>query len=181
MSQFYTNNMKIKNFEFKARVDSIEAYENKLLNLNPVFKGTDHQIDTYFNVTKGRLKLREGDIENALINYDRENINDAKQSDVILYQHEPNVALKNILTKQLGVKITVDKKRKIYFIDNVKFHFDEVKGLGTFLEVEAIDSNESFNIEQLKEQCDKYFNYFGLDKSQLVDKSYSDLVEQEVK
>jgi adenylate cyclase class IV len=55
-----------------------------------------------------------------------------------------------------------------------------VKGLGTFLEVEAIDSNESFTIEQLKEQCDKYFNFFALDKSQLVDKSYSDLVEQEV-
>ena len=180
LSQFYTNNMKIKNFEFKARVDSIEVHENKLLNLNPVFKGTDHQIDTYFNVAKGRLKLREGNIENALINYDRENVNDAKQSDVILYQHEPNATLKNILTKQLGVKITVDKKRKIYFIDNVKFHFDEVKGLGTFIEVEAIDSNESFTIEQLKEQCDKYFNFFALDKSQLVDKSYSDLVEQEV-
>jgi predicted adenylyl cyclase CyaB len=173
--------MKIKNFEFKAKVDSIEAYENKLLILNPVFKGTDHQIDTYFNVTKGRLKLREGNIENALINYDRENVNDAKQSDVILYQHEPNAALKNILTKQLGLKITVDKKRKIYFIDNVKFHFDNVKGLGTFLEVEAIDSNETFTIEQLKAQCDKYFNYFGLDKSQLVDKSYSDLVEQYVR
>jgi adenylate cyclase class IV len=109
--------MKIKNFEFKARVDSIEVHENKLLNLNPVFKGTDHQIDTYFNVAKGRLKLREGNIENALINYDRENVNDAKQSDVILYQHEPNATLKNILTKQLGVKITVDKKRKIYFIE----------------------------------------------------------------
>lgn len=181
MTQFYTNNMKIINFEFKAKVDSIEAYENKLLLLNPVFKGTDHQIDTYFNVAKGRLKLREGNIENALINYDRENVNDAKQSDVILYQHEPDGALKNILTKQLGVKITVDKKRKIYFIDNVKFHFDEVQGLGTFLEVEAIDNNETFTIEQLKEQCDKYFKYFGLDKSQLVDKSYSDLVGQEVK
>lgn len=173
--------MKIKIFEFKARVDDLHVYENKLLKLSPVFKGIDHQIDTYFNVSKGRLKLREGNIENALINYDRENVNDAKQSDVILYQHEPNAALKNILTKQLGVKITVDKKRKIYFIDNVKFHFDEVKGLGTFLEVEAIDSNETFTIEQLKAQCDKYFNYFGLDKSQLVDKSYSDLVEQEVK
>jgi len=175
LTQFNSNNMKIKNFEFKAKVESIEAYENKLLKLNPVFKGLDNQIDTYFNVSKGRLKLREGNIENALINYDRENVNDAKQSDVILYQHVPNVALKNILTKQLGIKITVDKKRKIYFIDNVKFHFDKVEGLGTFIEVEAIDSNESFTTEQLKAQCDKYFNYFELEKSQLIDKSYSDL------
>lgn len=81
------------------------------------------------------------------------------------------------MIKQLGVKITVDKKRKIYFIDNVKFHFDVVEGLGTFIEVEAIDNNGTFSVEHLKAQCDKYFTYFGLDKSQLVDKSYSDLVE----
>jgi adenylate cyclase, class 2 len=168
--------MTIKNVEFKAKVDNLEHYENKLVELKPVFKGIDHQIDTYFNVTKGRLKLREGTIENALINYDRENISDSKQSDIILYQHEPNVALKHILTHQLGVKITVDKKRKIYFIDNVKFHFDTVEGLGTFIEVEAIDTNEAFTIDQLKEQCDRYFDYFGLDKGQLVDKSYSDLI-----
>lgn len=169
--------MNIVNIEFKAKVDELERYENKLLALNPVFKGMDHQIDTYFNVSQGRLKLREGNIENSLINYDRENINASKQSDVILYQHEPNVALKNILIKQLGVKITVDKKRKIYFIDNVKFHFDVVMGLGTFIEVEAIDNNRAFSVDQLKALCDKYFNYFGLDKSQLVDKSYSDLME----
>lgn len=169
--------MNIINIEFKAKVDDLDLYEKKLQELNPFFKGTDHQIDTYFNVAKGRLKLREGNIENSLIHYDRENINASKQSDVILYQHEPNVALKNILIKQLGVKISVDKKRKIYFIDNVKFHFDVVEGLGTFIEVEAIDNNGTFSVEHLKAQCDKYFTYFGLDKSQLVDKSYSDLLE----
>ena len=43
--------MNIKNIEFKAKVDNIEDYENQLLKLNPVFKGIDHQMDTYFNVT----------------------------------------------------------------------------------------------------------------------------------
>ena len=170
--------MNIKNFEFKAKVDNLEEYENKLLKLDPVFEGTDHQTDTYFNVPKGRLKLREGNIENSLINYDRENINDSKQSDVILYKHEPNAALKNILIQQFGIKTIVDKKRNIYFINNVKFHFDLVENLGTFIEVEAIDSKKEFTIEQLKAQCDKYFEYFGLDKTQLIDKSYSDMVEK---
>ena len=59
--------MKIKNFEFKAKIDEIEKYENKLLTLNPKFQGLDHQIDTYFNLQYGRLKLREGNIENNLI------------------------------------------------------------------------------------------------------------------
>jgi adenylate cyclase, class 2 len=168
--------MNIKNFEFKAKTDEIEKYENKLLTLNPYFKGLDHQIDTYFNVPHGRLKLREGTIENALINYDRENISGAKESQIILYQHEPNIALKNILTKQLGIKIVVDKRRKIYFIDNVKFHFDVVENLGTFIEVEAIDSKEEFTLEELRLQCDKYFNFFELTQKDVVDKSYSDLI-----
>ncbi len=169
--------VKLKNFEFKAKVESLENYEHLLLTLNPIFKGLDHQIDTYFNVSKGRLKLREGNIENALINYDRLDFHEAKQSDIILYQHEPNKALKTILEMQLGVKIIVDKRRKIYFIDNVKFHFDEVIGLGNFIEVEAIDKSESFTIDYLKQQCDYYFNFFNLDKSNLQNKSYSDLLE----
>ena len=168
--------MDIKNFEFKAKVDKLSDFENKLLILNPKFIGLDHQIDTYFEVPKGRLKLREGNIENSLINYDRKNVAGSKQSDVILYKHEANKALKDILVHQLGIKIIVDKKRKIYFIDNVKFHFDEVERLGTFIEVEAIDNQDSFTTEELKELCDFYFDFFELEKSQIIEKSYSDLV-----
>jgi adenylate cyclase class 2 len=135
--------MNIRNFEFKAKVDGFEKLEAKLLLLNPVFKGTDHQIDTYFNAAKGRLKLREGNIENALINYDRVDTAEAKESTIVLYRHEPNKALKYILTLQLGIKTIVDKTRKIYFINNVKFHFDIVKDLGTFIEVEAIDDSNA--------------------------------------
>ena len=169
--------MNIRNFEFKAKVADLETYENKLLQLNPLFKGEDHQIDTYFNVSKGRLKLREGNIENALINYNRENTADSKLSEVILYKHQPAKALKDILILQFGIKIVVDKRRKIYLMDNVKFHFDVVEGLGTFIEVEAIDDANKYPTEELKQQCDHYYQYFGLTQSQLIDKSYSDLME----
>lgn len=168
--------MNIKNYEFKARVEDLEKYENKLLSLNPVYIGLDHQIDTYFHVQKGRLKLREGNIENSLINYDRENIAGSKLSDIILYKHEPNAALKNILVHQLGVKAIVDKKRKIYFIDNVKFHFDVVENLGTFIELEAIDEKDEMSMEALKEQCQFYLHFFELSNTQLIDQSYSDLM-----
>jgi adenylate cyclase, class 2 len=174
--------MNIKNFEFKAKIEDLERVENKLLTLNPIFQGLDHQIDTYFNVGTGRLKLREGTIEHALINYDRENVAGSKESQIILYQHSPNEALKHILIKQLGVKVVVDKKRKIYFIGNVKFHFDRVENLGTFMEVEAIDSEDAFTTEELKAQCDTYFDFFELAPGDIIDKSYSDLLlEQENK
>ena len=166
------------NYEFKARCSNIEKLESKLKELNPLFVGTDHQIDTYFNVANGRLKLREGNIENSLIHYNRTNTAGAKQSDVSLYQHHPDKKLKDVLTKALGVKVVVDKKRRIYFIDNVKFHFDEVDELGSFVEVEAIDKEGSIGIEKLKEQCNYYIQLFDITSDQFIAESYSDLLEK---
>lgn len=164
------------NIEFKAGTNNLKEMEEKLLSLNPVFIGEDHQKDTYYNVEEGRLKLREGNIENALIWYQREDTAGAKQSDILLYKHAPDDALKKILIKLHGIKIIVDKIRKIYFIENVKFHFDRVEGLGTFIEVEAIDSTGEIGIEKLKEQCDFYINYFDIQQSDFMHKSYSDMM-----
>ena len=168
--------MPILNFEFKARANNLFVLENRLLALNPIFIGEDRQIDTYFNVQKGRLKLREGNIENALIYYERENTTDAKQSDIMLYQHKPDKALKDLLIRVHGIKTIVDKKRKIYFIDNVKFHFDHVQQLGTFVEVEAIDKDGTIGIEKLKEQCSQYADLFNIQASDYIAFSYSDLL-----
>ena len=168
--------MNTKNIEFKAKVDMLAPYEEKLKTQNPLFIGLDHQIDTYFTVATGRLKLREGNIENTLIQYNRADTADAKLSEIILYHHTPDPALKAILVLQLGVKAVVDKKRKIYFINNIKFHFDEVKGLGTFIEVEVIDKDGSLSTEDMKRDCAHYFQFFNLAQSQLIDRSYSDLI-----
>ena len=151
------------------------------LQLHPVFIGEDHQTDTYFNVLKGRLKLREGNIENSLIYYERENTSAAKQSNILLYRHDADNALKEILIKLHGIKVVVTKKRRIYFIDNVKFHFDDVAGLGSFVEVEAIDEKGNIGIDKLKQQCDKYAHLFNINSSQLIQFSYSDLILQSQK
>jgi adenylate cyclase, class 2 len=164
------------NYEFKARCTDINELETILLKRNPRFVGTDHQVDTYFNVRHGRLKLREGNIENALIHYERTDTAGAKQSNVSLFQHQPDAHLKDCLTRALGIKAVVDKKRKIYFIGNVKFHFDEVEGLGSFVEVEAIDSDGSLGIEKLKEQCNVYAHLFSIRQEDFIAESYSDLL-----
>ena len=164
------------NFEFKARCADLEQAEKKLLSSNPVFAGTDRQVDTYFNVPHGRLKIREGNIENALIHYNRSNQASAKQSEVTLYNHQPDPSLKEALSKALGIKIVVDKTRHIYFIGHVKFHFDVVKDLGTFLEVEAIDSDGTKDIEVLKEQCFHYARLLDVKEEEYIAESYSDLL-----
>ena len=170
--------MKHLNIEIKAKCNDHEKIRSILKSHNADFKGTDHQIDTYFKVNNGRLKLREGNIENFLVFYEREDKEGPKQSDVILFKSDPNSSLKEILLTSLGTLVVVDKQREIYFIENVKFHIDTVKNLGTFMEIEAIDSNGSFGKEKLLEQCQNYLDLFGIPKNDLISVSYSDLLFQ---
>lgn len=170
--------MPFLNIEIKAICKNPDAVKSILKAHKARFAGLDHQLDTYFVVPKGRMKLREGNIENSLIHYLRPDQSGPKASEVCLYHPEPNSSLKEVLTSALQVLTVVDKKREIYFIDNIKFHIDEVKSLGTFVEIEAIDKNGNFNKEQLYAQCSFYLELFGIREEDLVEQSYSDLLMQ---
>jgi len=169
--------MNILNIEIKASCNNPEIIEEILLKNNAKYIGEDHQIDTYFTTEKGRLKLREGKIENSLILYNRIEIKGLKKSEVILYKPNENIkSLKQILENTLKVWVIVDKTRKIFFIENVKFHIDKVKNLGNFIEIEAIDNIGSIGEEKLRKQCNKYIDLLKVDYSNFIDKSYSDLI-----
>lgn len=164
------------NIEIKARCGHPEKIRALLLDRNARFIGEDHQIDTYFTVPNGRLKLREGTIENNLIHYNRSNQAGPKRSAVSLYKPKPGSSLKPLLSSALGVKVVVNKRRSIYFIENVKFHIDEVQELGSFVEIEAIDEDGSIGETKLQEQCEHYMTLFEIKPEDLVEVSYSDLL-----
>lgn len=164
------------NIEIKARCSNQDKIRDILKSEGSDFKGTDHQIDTYFKVSGGRLKLREGNIENSLIFYNREDKEGPKQSDVTLLKVDADKSPKEILSQALGVLVEVDKQREIYFIDNIKFHLDTVKGLGTFVEIEAIDEDGSMGKEKLLEQCNQYLEKFEIKEKDLISVSYSDML-----
>ena len=164
------------NIEIKARCPDPQAIRATLRARNAAFRGTDRQIDTYFKVKRGRLKLREGQIENALVYYEREDQAGPKQSDVTLFPSAPGSALKEILIRSLGILAVVEKRREIYFIDNVKFHIDTVKGLGSFVEIEAIDADSSLGRDKLLAQCQEFLELFKIASGDLIAVSYSDLL-----
>ena len=159
--------------EIKAKSQNQDKIRQILKEHKATFKGVDHQIDTYFKVNEGRLKLREGGIENNLIQYQRSNQKGPKKSTVCLYKSTPGSTLKEVLTNSNGILTIVDKKREIYFIDNVKFHIDEVQSLGHFIEIEAIGEE---NYEALLKQCEYYMDLFKVEQDELIDCSYSDLM-----
>jgi len=169
------------NIEIKARSNNQDLTREILKSHKAQFIGVDHQIDTYFNVNSGRLKLREGNIENSLVHYRREDKEGPKQSNVTFYKSADKTSLKEILTKALGILVVVDKSREIYFIDNVKFHIDTVKDLGTFIEIEAIDMDARIGKEKLLEQCNYYLDLFKIPQKDLISNSYGDLMKQRIK
>lgn len=164
------------NVEIKVRYNDSDFARQWLISNGADFKGTDHQTDTYFKVQEGRLKLRQGNIENSLIHYKRNNQAGPKDSHVTMTQVANGKELKDVLEKALGILVDVVKQREIYFIGNVKFHVDTVPGLGNFIEIEAIDSNGSIGKEKLLEQCEHYMKQLCIKKVDLISSSYSDLL-----
>ncbi|MEO0340944.1 MAG: class IV adenylate cyclase [Bacteroidota bacterium] len=169
------------NIEIKARSKDLNYVRKMLEEQQASFVGLDHQVDTYFKVANGRLKLREGNIERALIHYERPNQAGPKKSIVSLYKVSSDAELKGILEKSIGVKVIVDKQREIYYIDNIKFHVDQVKDLGDFVEIEAIDEDGSIGEEKLHKQCRSYMRLLQIQDGDLVQHSYSDLLVQQTK
>lgn len=167
------------NVEIKARCAQPDAIRLKLRDLGAVYEGTDRQVDTYFNVTSGRLKLRQGHLETGLIHYARGDDARPRQADVTLYDPDDVPGLKQILRKALGLRVVVAKSRDIFWLGNVKFHVDEVAGLGTFVEIEAIDRDGTIGPEHLARQCQQFMDALGIAAADLEGRSYSDLVASE--
>ena len=166
------------NVELKARCADPARVRRILEEAGADFRGTDAQRDVYFKVPAGRLKLRRGTIERSLIFYQRADDAAVKPSHVTMatLPAELGPALEDALQAALGVSNVVEKKREIRFVGNVKFHLDEVPGLGAFVEIEAIESPDVRTEEALREQCEAWRQRLGIAASDLVSHSYTDLV-----
>jgi predicted adenylyl cyclase CyaB len=166
--------MKLLNFEFKARLRDEKRVRAVLKRLHARLVGTDRQADTYFRVPSGRLKVREGRIENALIYYRRSNTPRARRAEVEIMLLPRRNSVRRILTCALGLLASVDKRREIYFVRNVKIHLDRVRRLGKFLEVEAI--SRTGDLKKVRAQAHYFQKLFGILSSDIVGKSYADLI-----
>ncbi len=163
--------------ELKAKVDDLGVVRNKLVQRGAEQVGVFHQVDTYYNVPEGRLKLREvkGKMDAELIYYERENIAEPKRSSVfILTIPQPHI-FKKILGRTMKAKAVVDKVREIYLHEGVQVHLDTVKGLGFFVEFERITSPDAEQQKKDQSKLEKLKEQLGISPQRLERLSYSDL------
>jgi adenylate cyclase, class 2 len=165
------------NVEFKARCKEPSRIRALLEDLQVARPAVDHQTDTYFDVPSGRLKLRHGNVERNLIFYRRGDSASPKRSDVWLAPCPDPKALLALLTEAFGIRCVVKKRREIYFHGRTKIHIDEVPGLGSFVEVEVMASDNSANQEDMRKICDEWMSRFGVRDDDLISSSYSDMIE----
>jgi predicted adenylyl cyclase CyaB len=165
-----------RNLELKARCTSLDAAAAWVQKLNARDAGLEVQTDTYFHVPSGRLKLRE--IEGhpaALIFYHRPDLVSARLSEYHLVPVSDAPALKALLAAALGVRGVVSKRRRIWLWHNVRIHLDEVAGLGTFVEFEAVLTSveeEAVAQERLDELC----RVLPISPADYLAASYADLL-----
>jgi predicted adenylyl cyclase CyaB len=135
--------MTLRNVEIKARITSVPELQ-EILALQGIEELTEHivQTDTYFNVSRGRLKLREfpGDTgaTSQLIYYCRADEAGAKVSDYQILEVPDADVAKRLFADALGVKAVVHKERYLYMLGRTRIHIDDVKDLGSFLEIEVV-------------------------------------------
>jgi homotetrameric cytidine deaminase len=107
-------------------------------------RGILRQRDTYFRTRSGRLKLREEEPGGAtLIQYDRPDAAEARESRYRLTEVGDPDALRASLDAALGTLVVVDKERHLLLWDGVRIHLDTVQGLGSFVELEGVAHADS--------------------------------------
>jgi homotetrameric cytidine deaminase len=165
-----------RNIEFKARDPQPARTLELALGLGAEDRGEIAQTDTYFARARGRLKLREqrpGDAE--LIQYRRADAPDARES---RYRRVPAAdapALREALDAALGTLVVVEKRRRLLLHENVRIHIDEVEGLGSFLELEAVAQPDS-DLSAEQDKVGRLRAELDITNDSLVAQSYSDLL-----
>jgi predicted adenylyl cyclase CyaB len=164
----------MKNLEIKARFENLKKLEKLLQKIGARKTETMHQIDTYFHVPKGRLKLRELAKNSAyLVYYERSDKTTKRFSNYYTYDINDQKKFKELFERVLGVKVTIDKKRLLYMYKNARIHVDIVKNLGTFMEIEVEVKKGN---KQAKNLMEEILQHLKIPKSDFIKESYSDLI-----
>lgn len=165
-----------RNLEIKAKINDPALFEKIAMEIGASFEGEFFQVDTYFNVKNGRLKLREFDSGiSELIFYNRAEDGFERWSDYEIVRLSESESLKNLLVKALGVKAIVEKRRRVYIFKNARIHIDSIPGLGNFIEFEVIYNNDEKQVRNLMQFL---MNKFELKQGDFIKVSYCDLLLQ---
>lgn len=161
-----------RDYTIKAVLYDPQIMEDMLHQMNAHYTGLDIQTDHYFEVPQGKLKWRQGTIENLITHYERIDESGIEQTIVYRYDKDPSIQEIKLLHKQYKKIGATHKERKIYTVGAIKIHLDKLDTGRTFIEIEAIDLEYKFSREELKRKCLSLKSELGLLDKDLVKTGY---------
>jgi adenylate cyclase class IV len=190
------------NLELKVRCPddaALDAIEATARARGAVYLRAMYQRDTYFAAPRGRLKLREwrredegpaaatsgddaeaGDHGATLIAYDRPDEAGSRVSDYLLCPVPDPDALRAALARALGVRLVVEKRRRLYRWGHTRIHLDRVADLGPFVELETVVEHFQGTPDERQAAAEaehrRVIALLGLDLFTAIAGSYSDLL-----
>ncbi|MFT7526429.1 MAG: adenylate cyclase class IV [Arenicella sp.] len=165
-----------QNVEIKARANDFELQLLLAEKISVSPPETLVQLDTFFKVEHGRLKLREfPDSPAQLIFYQRSDVPGPKLSDYQITESQNPEGLKRILSEAYTIIATVAKTRRLMINGRTRIHIDQVKGLGNFIELEvALSEGES--IAEGESEAKKLMDRLQIREQDLIAQAYVDLI-----
>jgi len=163
-----------RNIEIKARVGDLAAARAVAVSLGARPHVVEVQTDRYYALDGGRrLKVRSIDGgRSELIDYRRPEASGVRASDYTVTTLAPGEGPSG------EPVVTVRKRREVLLIDNVRVHLDEVDGLGTFLELEAV-VDAAHDDAVCRRQVDRLTAALGLTDDDLIRSSYAELLNRQ--
>jgi predicted adenylyl cyclase CyaB len=168
------------NIEIKAHVRDFDEIRRRAEQLSKRPVEVIPQEDTFFNVARGRLKLRVLSENNGqLIYYTRPDQEGPKRSDYHISLTSDPKNLKRVLELAYGIRGIVRKTRYLYLVDQTRVHLDDVEGLGQFMELEVVMREEQSDAEG-QAIAEDLMVALGVEKHNLLESAYMDLLESSV-
>jgi len=170
-----------KNVELKARARDFDAQRAIASRLAGSEGESLRQIDTFFLVPAGRLKLRvSGDDENTgeLISYDRDDVAGIKSCRYTLVPTDHADGLRKALADVIGVRGEVRKTRTVFLVGQTRVHFDDIDDLGRFIELEVVMTAGQPHDEGVA-IAERLMGELGIDPDNLIDTAYIDLLKRQ--
>lgn len=164
-----------RNIELKAKCGDLDGAIRAAERLGATPSGELAQVDTYYRVADGRLKLRREGGRCELIAYSRPDREGARKSEYRVVPVSNGDALHEALASTLGVAGEVRKVRLLYLHDDVRIHLDRVGGLGSYIEFEAMVGDRCGEAEA-GEKVALLTEHFSIGEGDVIAGSYSDLL-----
>jgi predicted adenylyl cyclase CyaB len=167
-----------RNVEIKARIagrwDETVRLAQQIAHSGPSLLT---QEDIFYNVPRGRLKLRTQNGRSEMIYYLRADQNGPKESNYVVLPVAEPPNTKKILAEMHGQRAVVRKQRTLFLVGQTRIHLDRVEGLGDFLELEVVMRDEQTSAEG-EEIARDIMEKLGVTHAHLIERAYVDLLSQ---